>query len=254
VVSSWRTAPPVLRKLALWVWGVGLVAAAGSITIDVQGRWTNLPFLTNLLSETISAAIALPIALLVVSQLAAYQVEELARPRREERVHDAREQMVRVVGDLRNCVFGLREEATAATDAFIRAIRPAAFDLPAIKAAARDMHATMDANESALLERFAAPVRIYGTYLHSALVDRNRSGGYTEDIVELERLSSELGLALAHHERVIERGGRLFGERFERERVEQLRDAALEYLRTIDRLMDLAQELALYTGGPELTP
>jgi hypothetical protein len=53
---------------------------------------------------------------------------------------------------------------------------------------------------------------------------------------------------------VIERGGRLFGERFEHERVEQLRDAALEYLRTIDRLLDLAQELALYTGGSELTP
>src|SRR6266576_694710 len=80
VAKSWREAPGMLRGLSMWMWAVAGIAAAVSIWADVNGHWKKLSFTLNLVSEAISAFFAVPVFLLVVSQISAYQTEEAARP------------------------------------------------------------------------------------------------------------------------------------------------------------------------------
>jgi hypothetical protein len=253
VLSAWRTAPPMLRTFSTWVWTVASIAAAGSVWADFAGYWGRLSFTPNLVSEAISAAFAVPIALLVVSQLAAYQTEEAARPRLEARVRAARTQVASAVEALRDHTEITERDVTGAVNDFVRAARPDARDIEPdqVVDAARMMHSLTDSTEWIMLERYVAPVRLYGTYLHNALVDRNRDGVFAQDIVELARLTGELGSAVSHHKRIMDKGQALYGRRLTAvngNRINELRDMALEYLKSIDRMQELCDDLSRYTS------
>ena len=210
VLSAWQTAPPVLRRLALWSWALSLVGVAATISFDMHGFLSDWPFATNLLSQVISAGIALPIALLVVSQLAAYHVEETTRPRLEARVRASRTRMADAIQTLHRHIETVEREATGATNDFVRAVHiepgdeadAAEIDLAQVNAAAATARSVLDASEWVLFQRLIQPVRLYCSQLHDALIERSRSGE-SADTLELERLQNELESAVANHSRVI---------------------------------------------------
>jgi hypothetical protein len=267
VTSAWRTAPPVLRRFAFWSWLVGLASVAAAVAVDVTGGWPDLPVTMNLLSDVISALIAVPIALLVVSQLAAYQVEETTRPQLEARVGASRHRLTGAVEILFRHLGNMEREATAATNEFVRAIQVGGddaenggIDLAAVNRSAWSAHSVMDATEWVLFQRLIQPVRVYCTQLHDALIERSRGGEFAADIEELERLQSELESAVANHSRVISQGQRLFGHQpavsaYDRALINDLRNVAITYIKSIDRMLQLCQELQRYaTRTPPLPP
>ncbi|WP_238008259.1 hypothetical protein KZZ52_58245 [Dactylosporangium sp. AC04546] len=268
VVSSWRDAPAVLRKLSLWIWGVAVTMAVVALAIDVAGGWEGLPFATNLISEAVSAMIALPIALLVVSRLAAYQVEEATRQRLEARIRTLRGRLARAVQALQEHLNTTEREATASANDFIRAIHGdsgdepdgAGIDLVLVNEAAWATYAVMSINERVLFQRFIRPVRDCATQLYSALVERMGDGEPDEEIGELERMTIAWESAVESHHRRIDQGQGLFGHRpalasFDRGRISELRNAAVGYIRSFDDLVTLCAQLEHYASpGAAVTP
>ncbi|MEU0551232.1 hypothetical protein [Micromonospora sp. NPDC005979] len=92
---SWRAASPTVRLLALVSWAVGVVVLAAGWLGDREGFWSDRPFLTNVASSLATAALGLPIALVVIQQLVAgeesYRQEWLASEELIEAVREARE-------------------------------------------------------------------------------------------------------------------------------------------------------------------
>jgi hypothetical protein len=264
VKSAWETAPPVLRTLALWIWSIAFAAMAVLISFDILGWWGDLSFTTNLLSGAISGMIALPIALLVVSRLAAYQVEEANRPRLEARVLTARGRMTEAVRALRHHIETMEGDAAAAADALVQAIRAhpdgdANFgesELAKVNQAARAVRSETDASEWELFQRLIAPVRAHATRLHDALVERSGDSESTDDAMELAKLANELEVAVGTHNSVLSQSQRLFGRRpavsaYDRRLINELRDAALAYVKSIDRMLGLCRELERYGSGAD---
>ncbi len=269
VVASWRDAPPVLRRLSLRVWGVALAVAAVAITIDILGDWGSLSFTSNLISEGVSAMIALPIALLVVSRLAEYQVEEATRRRLEARIRTQRARLARAVRALQEHLERTVHEATASANDFIRAIHgesgdepdSAGIDLARVNEAAWATYAVMGITERVLFQRFILPVRECGDQLHSALVERMGDGETDEEIQELERLANAWESAVESHNRRIDQGQGLFGHRpalasYDRGRANELRNAAVAYILSFDDLVRLCEQLEHFAAElpPDVTP
>jgi hypothetical protein len=263
LTTSWRGAPPMLRRLAVWLWTVAALGAAASITVDVENWWGTLSFTTNLLSELIAAMFALPIALLVVNRLADYQEEMAARPRLEARVRAARRHLNTVVEKLHSHVKMMETDATAAANELVGAV--GGTDLDSVNMAARSMHALMDA-ESFLSQRLIALVRIYGTYLTAALADLHNvvsqqggDGDFADDIVELAQLSSDLDATVRHHNLIVNQGQQLFGHRpalarYDRGLMSELRAAASAYVRSFDSMLRVCAELEAFTSDAPATP
>lgn len=262
IVTSWRAAPLVMRRFALRVWAVALAAAVLCVAADLAGLWGRLSFTTNLISELISALSAFPLALLIINSLAAYQIEEAARPRLEAKVQAARARTITAVGAMRERIVEVERELIIATNDFVRAVRPTAdgvTDLALANEAAQMLCGLMDAAEWTVFYRTLTPVQHYGLVLQNALMERSRDGILALDIEELARLSGELQSAVFQHRRTMEKGQGLFSRRpavhlDNRIRHSELRDAALEYVKSIDRLLGLCDEIDGYLGGADLEP
>src|SRR5690349_19203318 len=97
ISSAWRTAPPVLRRFAYWMWGLGLLAVILAIIADMQDRWGGLQFVTNILAELTCGLFALPLALVIITRLTDYQVKELERTRLDARYDAALQQLTESV-------------------------------------------------------------------------------------------------------------------------------------------------------------
>lgn len=65
----WQTAHPTLRRIAVVLALIGLALAAGGVYLDSRGWWSSRPFLTNLASSVIGALVAIPLAVIVISDL-----------------------------------------------------------------------------------------------------------------------------------------------------------------------------------------
>ncbi|MGW3887593.1 hypothetical protein ACWD69_02800 [Micromonospora chokoriensis] len=91
---SWRATSPTVRFVALVSWAVGAVVLASGWLGDQEGFWDDRPFLTNVASSLATAALGLPIALIVIQQLVAgeetYRQEWLASEELVGVVRDAR--------------------------------------------------------------------------------------------------------------------------------------------------------------------
>lgn len=266
VVSSWRDAPAVLRKLSLGLWGAAVALGFVAMIIEAAGGWGDLPFVTNLISQVVSAMIALPIALLVVSRLAAYQVEEATQQRREARIRTLRSGLARAAGELKDHLDATADEATASANALIRVVQGnagdepdgASIDLKLVDEAARSARSVMSNSERVLFQRFIRPVRERGNQLHSALIERMDGGEADEEIQEFERLTNAWESAVESHQWHIDQGQGLFGHRpaltsFDRSRVTELRNAAVGYIRSFDELSTRCQELEHFAAGPNVT-
>ncbi|MGW3786008.1 hypothetical protein ACWD5Z_15550 [Micromonospora chokoriensis] len=111
---SWRATSPTVRLVALVSWAVGAVVLASGWLGDQEGFWDDRPFLTNVASSLATAALGLPIALIVIQQLVAgeetYRQEWLAS-----------EELVGVVRDTRGYAEALAAIAPA-TDPAMRGL------------------------------------------------------------------------------------------------------------------------------------
>jgi hypothetical protein len=269
VRSAWHDAPPVLRSLARGVWIVAVVAAAGLIAVDFAGGWDHLPMVSNLLSEIVSALAFFPIALLIVSRLAAYQVEEADRPRLQARVDASRTLLQEALGRLVSLLDELDEDGADAANGLAAAVDgdEAAGPAPATDAAAElhqinqmawAMYRVMDDGASDLFYRRVGLVRDYGNQLRAALDEQRQAGRLTGDTRELTELLGNLEVVVAGHRRLMSQNQQVFGHRpalapDERHRGEELRDMAVTYLKTVTRIHDVCIELQQYiqrTDGP----
>jgi hypothetical protein len=260
VASAWRDAPPVLRRFAFSAWGVGFVAAAGSFAADLQGWWGGLQFASNIVSEIICALIALPIALVVVGQLAQYQVKEMDRARLDVQFRSARAQLVTAVRAAREHIQIVEREVVASTNEFVRAAKVedgVVADLALANETARRLRAQMDTQQWIMYEHIVTPLRILGDYLQSLLVERDRNGDFARERTEFAKLAITLDAALDHQRQIMTNGHALFGTRLAADggsSANKLRDVALEHVRSIDRLLELCDELETYADGAATTP
>jgi hypothetical protein len=264
VRSAWQDAPPVLRSLARGVWGVAFTGMALLIAVDVAGGWDGLPLVTNLLSQAVSALVALPVALLIVSRLAAYQVEEANRPRLRARVEGSREMLQEELRSLLSYLVKLDEDADAAANELAAAVDVDAGvvpDLEQINRAAWAMHQVMDNSAADLFYRLVGLVRDYGNQLRTALSELRQDGTFTGDTRALTELLGNLEAVVASHRRQMSRSQQLFGRRpalteYDEPRAHELRTTALTFLTTVMRLQQVCEDLQQYTqqaDGTDLT-
>lgn len=244
--EAWTIAPRLLRKLALVLWGVGLAAMAVSITADVMGWWGNLSFTENLVSEVISSLIALPIALLVINRLSAYQLEVSLRPRLEARMLVARQRTLQAVVGLRRTLSVIRDDVKANTERLVdgtQLVRGDLADAVAAAEAAANLARLTDTSEWHILEAAIAPVRIGSQHLEVALTEFNNSTDITEDIDEFNEHSSALQSSLSQLRRTMDRDHALFAESrvvtVEETTTRKLRNAAINYMKNLLHLIDL---------------
>ncbi|MFI6070546.1 hypothetical protein ACIA5C_03025 [Actinoplanes sp. NPDC051343] len=263
---AWRAAPPVLRRFACWVWGIGIPAAALSIVGDFAGWWDGYQFIPNIVSETICALVTLPIALVIIGQLAEYQVKELDRVRLNSRFTNTRQQFVAAARNTREQIQELAQDVEASTNEFVRATRiedNALADPEAANEMARTLHTQMDGRQWLMYERIVTPLRILGNHLQSLLVERDRDGDLTAETTGFAELWLDLESALASQRQIMAIGHDLFGRSktlsARGQWSDRLREVAFEHVRSIDRLLELCQELELHAGGdpgyhPAVTP
>ena len=272
VATSWRAAPVVLRRFSIRIWIGAAVAATGAIVADFLGVWRDLGFVANLLAEVIGALAAAPIALLVVSQLAAYQSEEVARPRQEAQIRAARADLLVAAHTANNQITVIDAAVTAATDEFIEATRAAEgsplADVQRAETAAAAMRSHLDPTERAMIERSIAQVQLSAALLRDALITRD-AGAHDSDparaieIRDLAQAADDLRLALERHRRNMDEGYAAFGRPAwlngkSRSRIDDLRRAAIDFLRSLEKMQQhcvrLEQLSADGAGPPEVTP
>jgi hypothetical protein len=255
VRNAWRSAPPVLRRFALTVFIVGLISAAAFVVIDLEGMWSNLQFTSNILSEIVGAMVAFPVALVVVNQLTAYQVEEANRTRLDNRIRLARNQLVEAMLAASEHLSTMESEASSATNEFVEATqRGADHEIGDTDKANNSLQALVDQLDStqwALYEQHIAPVRILSVHLQSLLTDRDRNGDYIAEVRRFAELSTDLETAMRRQHEVMERGHHVFAtspplNAHDAERTEPLRTAAFEHLTAMSRVMTCCRELEHY--------
>lgn len=82
-LREWRDTSAVLKWLFFWSLSLGIVLTIICVAADIKGNWDRLPFLTNLMSNMAGALFGLPLALVILSRLSAYQTERANRLRIE---------------------------------------------------------------------------------------------------------------------------------------------------------------------------
>jgi hypothetical protein len=259
ITSAWRTAPPVLRRLTYWMWGLGLLAVALAITADMQDRWGGLQFVTNILAELTCGLFALPLALVIITRLTDYQVKELERSRLAARYDAALAQLTDSVRITSEYVEELVEEVSAATNAFVEAtkvVNGRLSDPDRAQESAKLLQAHMDSHQWLFYERVVTPLRIEGNHLRTLLGERVRSGEPTTESARFERIWNELESALRHQRQIMTTGHQELGRGVPNpNRVTRLRDAAIVHLHSVDHLLQLCRELeAFATPPPPLPP
>ncbi|GLW35941.1 hypothetical protein [Actinoplanes regularis] len=263
VTTAWHGAPAVLKRFAGWVWGIGIPVAVLSIIGDLAGWWGDYQFIPNIVSEVICAMVTLPIALVIIGQLAEYQVKELERVRLDTRFASTRQQLVIAARTTRDQIQERTRDVEATTNEFVRAAKVEdgrLADPDAANAAARLLHTQMDGQQWLMYHRITTPLRILGSHLHTLLVERDRDGDLTAETTGFAQLWLDLESALAAQRQIMAAGHDLFGQPALSARTvpraDRLRDVALEHIRTIDRLIELCQQLEHQAGGeqPAVTP
>lgn len=262
VGSAWRTAPPVLRRFAYWVWGIGLVVVTASVVADIEDWWGGLQFTTNILAELIFSLISLPVALVIIARIAEYQVKELDRARLDKQYAVTLKQMAIAVKMAYDYVQEIEQEASASTNNFAAAIKVVAGELSDPESAlesARILRKQMDSQQWLLHERNVVPLRIAGNHLQSVLGERDRNSDLPDVTVGFERLWTELESAFRHLRQTMTAGHQMFDplpvtRAANVTRLNRLRDAAFEHLNSIDRLSELCQKLEAFTAGPDSFP
>jgi hypothetical protein len=257
VATAWRRSPRVLRRFAIWVWSIAVPAAVVSIIADVAGWWGDYAFIPNVVSEAICAMAALPIALVIIGQLAEYQVKELDRVRLDTRFDSIRQQLVAAASRARDQIEEVTQDVEASTNEFVRAAKiedGRLVDPDAANAAARRLHTQMDGRQWLMYERIVTPLRFLGKHLQTLLIERDRDGDLTIETTRFAQLWSDLESALATQRQIMATGTELFGQRPALAargvvRADRLRDVALEHVRSIDRVKELCQELEHQGGG-----
>ncbi|MEV4350738.1 hypothetical protein AB0J83_40295 [Actinoplanes sp. NPDC049596] len=256
IASAWRGSPPVLRRFAGWMWGLGLPAAAVSIAGDLAGWWEGLQFVPNIVSEVISAMVALPVALVIIGQLAEYQLKELEKARLRSRFAGLREQLVTAARTTRERIEEVTQDVEATTDEFLRAAKiedGLLADPAAANEAVRTLHTQMDGRQWLMYQRIVTPLRILGTHLQTLLIERDRAGDLSAETTRYAELWLDLESALAALQQLMAAGSDLFGSQVlsvrNVARADRLRDMAVDHLRAIDRLKELCRELEHHIGG-----
>jgi hypothetical protein len=263
VMASWRAAPRVLRRLAVWMWAVGIPAGAVLILADLRGWWAGYQFIPSIVAEVLCSMLTLPIALVIIGQLAEYQVKALERERLHSRFVSTRRQLVAAARTTREQIVEVTRDVEASTNEFVRAAKiddGHLVDPIAANAAAHTLHTQMDGRQWLMYERIMTPLRILGGHLQTLLLERDRDGDLTEETTRFAVLWLDLESALAAQRQVMILGQSLFGQQpavhpRSVAKADRLRDVAVEHVRTIDRLTELCQELEHQAGGeqPALT-
>ncbi|MCA2215726.1 hypothetical protein [Jidongwangia harbinensis] len=258
VVSAWRTAPPVLRRFAYWVWSIGFVAVTLSVVADARNWWGGLQFTTNILAELICGMVALPVALVIITRLAEYQVMELERVRLQVRYAAALEQLTASVRTTSDYVQNLVEEVAASTNAFVAAARVVNGGLADPDRALESAHllqAQMDGHQWLFYERVVTPLRIDGNQLRALFGERVRNGERTAEQARFERLWNDLEAALRHQRQTMAAGCQEFAQGPPTtDRANRLRDAAINHLHSVDHLVQLCAELEAFTTQAQPRP
>ncbi|HLL69232.1 MAG TPA: hypothetical protein VK453_26490 [Micromonosporaceae bacterium] len=258
VVTAWRTAPPVLRRFAYWVWSIGFVAATLGIIADGLNWWGGLQFTTNVLAELICGMVMLPVALVIIARLAEYQVKELERVRLEARYAAALEQLTASVRTTGEYVQDLVQDVTASTNAFVAAARVVNGGLADPDGALESAHllqAQMDSRQWLFYERAVTPVRFYGNNLRALLRERVRNGEPTAEPARFERLWNDLESALRRQRQTMTAGYQEFaGGAPTVNRANRLRDAAISHLHSVDHLLHLCAELEAFANEAKPLP
>lgn len=256
IARSWRVSPPVLRRFASWVWGIGTPAAVLCLVADYRGWWDGYQFLPNIVSETICAFVTLPIALVIIGQLAEYQVKELDRVRLDSRFTSTRQQFVVAARATREQIEAVTQDIEASTNEFIRSTKiegDALADPGTANEMVRMLHTQTDGRQWLMYERIVTPLRILGNHLQSLLVERDRDGDLTEETTGFAQRWLELESVLASQRQIMATGHDLFGRApaltISDQWPDRLREVAIEHVRTIDRLRELCQELEHHVGG-----
>jgi len=230
------------------------------VAADTRNWWGSLSFTTNLVSELIGSLIALPFALLVIDKLAAYQLEEAARPLLEAKVRTARNRALAAVRQMRNDISAIEADVTGATNQFVRGIQASEdgiADIDMANEAAEILRSLMDPTEWTMFERSVTPLRHYGRYLQTVLAERYHNGEAADEIEEVVRLTTEMQSAVSQHRRIMERGQIMFARRpavsaTNRQRQLTLRDTAITYVKSVDRVLASCDEIEAYlTLTPE---
>lgn len=258
VVSAWRTAPPVLRRFAYWVWSIGLVAVVLSVVADVRQWWGSLQFTTNILAELICGMVALPIALVIIARLAEYQVNELERVRLETRYAAALEQLIASIRNTSHYVQELVQELAASTNDFVEAVRVLNGNLADPSRAMESaglLQAQMDSQQWLFYEHVVTPIRIDGNHLRALLGERVRNGEPSAEPARFERLWNDLESALRHQRQTMAAGYQEFARGAPTaNRATRLRNAAISNLHSADRLLQLCGELEAFANEAKALP
>ncbi|WP_229074633.1 hypothetical protein [Actinoplanes sp. DH11] len=258
ISSAWRTAPPVLRRFTYWVWGLGTVAVVLAVTADLQDRWAGLQFVTNIIAELICGLFALPLALVIITRLADYQVKELERARLEARYDTALEQLTASVRLTSDYVEELVQEVTASTNSFVEATRVVngrLADPDRAMESAKLLQAHMDSQQWLFYERVVTPLRIDGNHLRALLGERVRNGEPTAESARFERVWNELESALRHQRQLMTIGHQELSRGAPTpNRAARLRDAAIVHLHSVDHLLQLCGELEAFATSARLLP
>jgi hypothetical protein len=247
IAAAWRSTPPVLRRFAIRTWFIAAIAAAAAIVADCLGVWGNLRFTANLLSEAIGAAIAAPVAFVVVSQLAAYQSAEATRPRYEATIRAARAELLAAVQGLRKQILMAEQTVTEALNEFIEATKPnddnVLADPDRATAAASAVRSHLHPSELAMTERGVAQVRQRARFLQDMMMLEGGTYDFRAvPVHDLAQASGDLRLALRRHGRNVNNGYALFGRQGwlpakNRARIIELRRTAVDCLGGLDEML-----------------
>ncbi|BBH67678.1 hypothetical protein ACTI_43630 [Actinoplanes sp. OR16] len=258
ISSAWRTAPPVLRRFTIWVWGIGVVAVVLAVIADVRNQWGSLQFVTNIVAELICGLFALPLALVIITRLADYQVRELERARLEARYGAALKQLTASVRITTDYVEELVQDVTASTNAFVEATRVVngrIADPDRARESAKMLQAHMDSQQWLFYERVVTPLRIDGNHLRRLLSERVRNGETTAESARFERIWNELESALRHQRQIMAAGHYELGRGVPNpNRTTRLRDAAIVHLHSVDHLLQLCGELEEFATSARPDP
>ncbi|SDT65288.1 hypothetical protein [Actinoplanes derwentensis] len=250
VASAWRTAPPVLRRFAYWVWSIGFVAVTLSVIADARNWWNGLQFTTNIIAELVCGMVALPVALVIIARLAEYQVKELEQARLKTRYAAALQQMTGSAQITNDYLQELVQEVASSTNTFVAAAWVVDGSLTDPEGALESAHllqAQMESQQWLFYERVMIPLRIEGNQLRVLLSERVNNGEQTSERLRFERLWHNLESALRHQKVTMAAGYQEFARGVPTaHRAVRLRDAALNHLRSVDQLQRYCAELAAF--------
>ncbi|MGK5553443.1 hypothetical protein ACSNOI_17665 [Actinomadura kijaniata] len=97
---TWQETSPTLRTLAVVLWSLGAILLALGWWGDTVGFWQDRPFLTNVASSLVGAAFGVPLALVVLQQLATSQAEAVEARAARRLASQAAERLMELVEGL----------------------------------------------------------------------------------------------------------------------------------------------------------